>query len=141
MIILLFFSLGVNYFNAHAYSITMEKVYISEKQTIKSPSSPSENVVKADVNRSSIIENGKNHRLELDGHQLLSVWGIQAVPAFGDKEVKILLDGETLTITGQNLEIKLLDLEKGQLIVKGYVTGMRYSSSGGEKGVLKKIFK
>ena len=118
----------------------MEKVYINEKQAIKPPSRASEKVKIAENTPASTIEKSRNHRIELDGHQLLSVWGVKAVPTFGDKEIKILLDGESLLVTGQNLEIKLLDLEKGQLIAKGYVTGLKYSS-GGEKGVLKKIFK
>ena len=85
-------------------------------------------------------DNTRNHRIEIDGHQLISIWGVKGVPTFGDKEVKIQLDGETLFLSGQNLEIKLLDLEKGQLTVKGYLTGLKYTSSV-EKGVLKKIFK
>lgn len=90
---------------------------------------------------SSKPTDNRNHRVEIDGHQLISIWGVKGVPTFGDKEVKIQLDGEMLLLSGQNLEIKLLDLEKGQLIVKGYVTGLKYTSSGAEKGVLKKIFK
>ncbi len=90
---------------------------------------------------SSKTTDNRNHRVEIDGHQLISIWGVKSVPTFGDKEVKIQLDGEMLVLSGQNLEIKLLDLEKGQLIVKGYVTGLKYTSSSTEKGVLKKIFK
>lgn len=118
----------------------MEKVYLNEKQAIKSPSNTLSSGAKAENNSSSTVEKSKNHRIELDGHQLISVWGVKGVPTFGDKEIKIQLDGETLSVTGQNLEIKLLDLEKGQVIAKGYVNGLRYSSTG-EKGVLKKIFK
>ncbi len=118
----------------------MEKVYLNEKQAIKSPSNTLSSGVKAENNSSSTVEKSKNHRIELDGHQLISVWGVKGVPTFGAKEIKIQLDGEALSVTGQNLEIKLLDLEKGQVIAKGYVNGLRYSSTG-EKGVLKKIFK
>ena len=119
----------------------MEKVYINEKQTIKSPKNTSDVGVKAENTSSSAVERNRNHRLELDGHQLISVWGVKGVPTFGDKEIKIELENEVLTITGQNLEIKLLDLEKGQVIAKGYVNGLRYSSGSAEKNLLKKLFK
>jgi sporulation protein YabP len=82
------------------------------------------------------------HRLELDNHKLLSVSGVKGVPVFNDKEVKVVLDGETLSVSGQNLEIKLLDLDTGKLLVGGYVTSLKYSSSsGGEGGFIKKLFK
>jgi sporulation protein YabP len=81
------------------------------------------------------------HRLELDYHKLLSLSGVRGVPVFNDKEVKVVLDGETLSVSGQNLEIKLLDLDTGKLLVGGYVTSLKYSSSGGEGGIIKKLFK
>ena len=119
----------------------MEKAYYKEKTGAKATENQVLQGVKAQNTNSSMLERGKNHRLELDGHELLSVWGVKSVPTFGDKEIKIQLDGETLSVTGQNLEIKLLDLEKGQIIAKGYVTGLKYSSGNVEKGVLKRIFK
>ena len=116
----------------------MEKVYLNEKHTSKTSASTLSSGAKDDAESISILEKNKNHRVELDGHQLISVWGVKGVPTFGDKEMRIILDNESLFVTGQNLEIKLLDLEKGQIIAKGYVTGLKYSS-GGEKGVLKKM--
>lgn len=121
--------------------MTMEKVYINEKQAIKSPNSTSQKVVTSGSTSSAPVEKSRNHRLELDGHQLLSVWGVKGVPAFGDKEIKIQLENESLLVTGQNLEIKLLNLDQGQVIAKGCVTGLKYSSGGVEKGFLKRIFK
>ena len=119
----------------------MEKVYYREKTPSKSDENKILQSVKAENVNSSHLEKNKNHRLELDGHELLSVSGVKSVPTFGDKEIKIQLDGESLSVTGQNLEIKLLDLEKGQIVAKGYVTGLKYSSGNIEKGMLKRIFK
>ena len=125
----------------------MEKI----NNNVKSASNSSKISVAGGQNTFATTENtnlssskptdNRNHRVEIDGHQLISIWGVKSVPTFGDKEVKIQLDGEMLVLSGQNLEIKLLDLEKGQLIIKGYVTGLKYTSGGAEKGVLKKIFK
>ena len=118
----------------------MEKAYNISKTTRKTDLVSPKSTVMNEKSTAISAEKSKNHRLELDGHQLISVWGVKGVPTFGEKEIIIQLDGENLLISGHNLEIKLLDLEKGQLIAKGYVTALRYSSSL-EKGVLKKIFK
>jgi sporulation protein YabP len=119
----------------------MEKVNNYVKSTIKTPTDAVSHVAKPENLSFSTNGSVKNHRLELDGQQLLSVSGVKGVPTFGDKEIKIQLDGQILIATGHNLEIKLLDLEKGQMIAKGVVTGLRYTTGSVEKGLLKKIFK
>ena len=81
------------------------------------------------------------HKVELDNHSLLSVTGVKGVPTFSDKEIKVMLKDENMLVTGQNLEIKLLDLERGNLVATGYVTGLKYSSGNVETGVLKRLFK
>ena len=119
----------------------MEKVNNYVKSTIKTPTDAVSHVAKPENLAFATNGSVKNHRLELDGQQLLSVSGVKGVPTFGDKEIKIQLDGQILVATGHNLEIKLLDLEKGQMIAKGVVTGLRYTTGSVEKGLLKKIFK
>lgn len=81
------------------------------------------------------------HKVELDNHSLLSVTGVKGVPTFSDKEIKVLLKDENMLVTGQNLEIKLLDLDRGNLVATGFVTGLKYSSGNVETGVLKRLFK
>lgn len=81
------------------------------------------------------------HKVELDNHSLLSVTGVKGVPTFSDKEIKVLLKDENMLVSGQNLEIKLLDLERGNLVATGFVTGLKYSSGNVETGVLKRLFK
>ena len=82
-----------------------------------------------------------HHKVEIDNHSLLSVTGVKGVPTFSDKEIKVMLKDENMLVTGQNLEIKLLDLERGNLVATGYVTGLKYSSGNVETGVLKRLFK
>ncbi|MBR2485824.1 MAG: YabP/YqfC family sporulation protein [Clostridia bacterium] len=77
-----------------------------------------------------------HHKVELDNHSLLSVTGVKGVPTFSDKEIKVLLKDENMLVSGQNLEIKLLDLERGNLVATGFVTGLKYSSGNVETGVL-----
>ena len=82
-----------------------------------------------------------HHKVELDNHSLLSVTGVKGVPTFSDKEIKVMLKDENMLVSGQNLEIKLLDLERGNLVATGFVTGLKYSSGNVETGVLKRLFK
>ena len=82
-----------------------------------------------------------HHKVELDNHSLLSVTGVKGVPTFSDKEIKLMLKDENMLVSGQNLEIKLLDLERGNLVATGFVTGLKYSSGNVETGVLKRLFK
>lgn len=82
-----------------------------------------------------------HHKIELDNHSLLSVTGVKGVPTFSDKEIKVMLKDENMLVSGQNLEIKLLDLERGNLVATGFVTGLKYSSGNVETGVLKRLFK
>lgn len=81
------------------------------------------------------------HKVELDNHSLLSVTGVKGVPTFSDKEIKVILKDENMLVSGQSLEIKLLDLERGNLVATGFVTGLKYSSGNVETGVLKRLFK
>ena len=84
----------------------------------------------------------KSHSLELNNHRLLSLSGVMAVPQVGEKELRVVLDGETLVISGQNLEVDFLSVEDGRLICKGYVTALKYSStSTSQGGFIKKLFK
>ena len=103
----------------------------SNVSTLQSGAKPTKQEDKGDI----------RHKVELDNHSLLSVTGVKGVPTFSDKEIKVLLKDENMLVSGQNLEIKLLDLERGNLVATGFVTGLKYSSGNVETGVLKRLFK
>ena len=112
-------------------SFAEKKLTSSNVSTLQNGAKPTKQEDKGDI----------RHKVELDNHSLLSVTGVKGVPTFSDKEIKILLKDENMLVTGQNLEIKLLDLERGNLVATGYVTGLKYSSGNVETGVLKRLFK
>ena len=86
-------------------------------------------------------KSARGHKLEMDHHRSLSMTGVKDVPVFTDKNVTVILDGETLFITGQDLSVKNLDVENGKLSLTGTVYSLKYSSSSSPKSVLKKLFK
>lgn len=82
----------------------------------------------------------RGHKLELDHHRAMSMTGVKDVPVFTDKNITVVLDGETLYVTGQNLSVKNLDVENGKLSVNGVVHALKYSAQG-STSLVKRIFK
>ena len=113
--------------------------YFAEKKSTSSNVSTLQNGAKPTSQQED--KGDIRHKVELDNHSLLSVTGVKGVPTFSDKEIKVMLKDENMLVSGQNLEIKLLDLERGNLVATGFVTGLKYSSGNVETGVLKRLFK
>lgn len=82
----------------------------------------------------------RGHKLELDHHRAMSMTGVKDVPVFTDKNITVILDGETLYVTGQNLSVKNLDVENGKLSVLGTVNSIKYSAQG-SMSLIKRILK
>ena len=82
-----------------------------------------------------------SHKLELDHLHGASMTGIAGVPTFTDKTAIIRLKDETLTIVGQNLEIKTLDVESGKLVLSGRIFSVKYSASSAPTSFFKRILK
>lgn len=82
-----------------------------------------------------------NHKVELDHLHAMSVTGVEDVPTFTDKTIVIRLKDETLTVSGQNLSVKSLDVTEGKLQIEGQVNALKYSSSSTPTSFAKRIFK
>jgi len=81
------------------------------------------------------------HKIELDRLHGVSMTGVLAVPTFTDKTMSIKLQDETLTLIGQDLEIKTLDTESGRLVVSGKINSLKYSTSVAPTSFFKRILK
>ena len=82
-----------------------------------------------------------SHKVELDHLHAMSVTGVEDVPTFTDKAVVIRLKGETLTVSGQNLAVKNLDVTEGKLQIEGQVNALKYSAQTSPTSFAKRIFK
>ncbi len=82
-----------------------------------------------------------SHKVELDHLRAMSVTGVEDVPTFTDKTIVIRLKDETLTVSGQNLSVKNLDVADGKLQIEGRVNALKYSASGSPTSFAKRIFK
>lgn len=88
------------------------------------------------------------HQLTLTNRENIAIKGVGQVISFDDAE--IILDTEMggLTVSGEDLHIKQLDLDKGVISIDGLIRRMEYADNtrarGGKgkgKGLLERLLK
>ncbi len=67
------------------------------------------------------------HTLSLDNRKSLSLSGISEVDSFDDKSITAYTDLGKLSISGEKLNIKKLNLAEGELEVEGKISSLVYS--------------
>lgn len=74
-----------------------------------------------------------NHKLSINMRKSVALTGVTDVVSFDDAEV--LLDTELgmLTITGNELHVKGLNLEAGEMSVTGQINALKYGDEGARK--------
>lgn len=71
---------------------------------------------------------GHSHSLTIANRERVHITGVIGVDSFDDEEVNLETEMGMLTIRGEELQIKQLDLEKGQFAVEGCVSALQYAS-------------
>lgn len=66
------------------------------------------------------------HKLTLDGRERLTMTGVTEVLSFDDSSVIMKTHLGTLTVLGENLVLKTLSAEGGNLVVNGHVHALQY---------------
>lgn len=89
--------------------------------------------------KSSTVE----HDVIMRGRKLLDITGVKQVESFDSEEFLLETVMGFLSIRGQNLQMKNLDVEKGIVSIKGKVFDLVYVDDNGDKakGFLSKIFR
>lgn len=70
------------------------------------------------------------HEVLLHNREHLRVKGVLHVESFDDRQIVLDTDLGTLTIEGEDLQIKQLDLEAGDFAVAGLFSALSYSVGG-----------
>ncbi|MGG6312071.1 sporulation protein YabP [Paenibacillus macerans] len=86
----------------------------------------------------------KHQELRLMNRKLLDISGVLNVESFDSEEFLLQTELGHLTIRGQNLHIKNLNLEQGLVSIEGLVNSLSYldpGSSSSGKGLLGKLFR
>lgn len=85
------------------------------------------------------------HRLIIHNRETIDVTGVLHVDSFDDEEVILETEQGLLAIRGEDLHIRQLNLEKGELAVEGLILELAYSDDkrlkDRGKGLFERLFK
>lgn len=80
------------------------------------------------------------HKLTLDQRRNLIMTGVTEVVSFDDTAVILRTELGTLLVQGQQLQLKTLSVEGGQLAVEGTVSALSYEEPRQKGGLLGRLF-
>ena len=80
------------------------------------------------------------HRLTLDGRQQLMVSGVTEVVSFDENTVVLTTDMGTLLVAGNQLQLRNLSSEGGQVAVEGKVSAISYEEPRTAGNWLSRLF-
>lgn len=69
-----------------------------------------------------------SHSLQVINREQVMVSGVTAVDAFDEEEILLETELGGLTLRGEELQIRQLDLESGKFAVEGYITSLIYTA-------------
>ncbi|MBS4008445.1 MAG: sporulation protein YabP [Clostridium sp.] len=85
------------------------------------------------------------HRLIIQNRESMDVTGVLHVDSFDDEEVILETEQGILAVRGEELHIKQLNLEKGELAIEGLILELAYSDDkrfrDRGKGLFERLFK
>ena len=81
------------------------------------------------------------HKLTLNDRKGLTMTGVTEVLSFDEDSVILQTGLGTLAVHGQDLQLKNLSLEGGQVAVEGTVTALIYQETRQSQGFLSRLFK
>lgn len=82
------------------------------------------------------------HKLTLDRRGDLQMTGVTEVVSFDEETVVLGTELGTLVVQGQELQLKTLSVEGGQVTVKGKIAGLNYEEPRREKdGWLRRLLR
>src|SRR5690554_2502919 len=74
---------------------------------------------------------GRSHSILMENREKVTITGVEDVDSFDEAAVLLVTDLGYITLHGIDLHISKLNLEDGQLIVEGEITGVEYSDNEG----------
>lgn len=80
-----------------------------------------------------------NHRIVLDRRENLRIEGVTEVVSFDDTSVLLRTTQGTLLVGGQELKLRALTLDGGQVAVDGTVSLLQYEDTRARGGFLRRL--
>lgn len=81
------------------------------------------------------------HKLTLNDRKALTMTGVTEVMSFDEQSVVLQTDLGTLTVHGQDLQLKNLSLDGGQVAVEGQVAALIYEEPRPARGWLGRLIR
>lgn len=79
--------------------------------------------------------NQGNHKVVIDNRGRIDISGVLNVDSFDDQEIVLETEQGLLAMRGEEMHIKHLNLEQGELLIEGFLLELAYSE---KKGFLRK---
>lgn len=80
------------------------------------------------------------HKLTLNQRSSLTMTGVTEVVSFDENTVLVRTDLGTLTVQGQQLQLKTLSVEGGQIAVEGNISSLQYEEPRQQGGWVRRLF-
>ena len=84
------------------------------------------------------------HSLMLENRQNGRITGVKDIKSFDEKEILLFTQAGKLVIKGEQLQVKQLDLEKGEVDLEGKVDSLTYLSKNTDnrdESLLRRMFR
>ena len=82
----------------------------------------------------------KNHSLSMENREKLSLGGVEDVSGFDENLIVLTTSQGDLTIRGEQLHIDRIDLEAGQLEVRGHIQELSYGEAPRSGSLWSRLF-
>lgn len=76
----------------------------------------------------------RSHSVLMENRERVTITGVEDVDSFDELAVLLVTELGYITLHGLDLHISKLNLEEGQLIVEGEISGMEYSDHNVGRG-------
>lgn len=77
--------------------------------------------------------NTKKHSISLESRTILNVSAVDEVLSFDEDMISLAIGDEVLNISGENLSVKNLSIDHGDVSVSGLITAMVYFDNSSRK--------
>ena len=78
--------------------------------------------------------------LTLEGRAVLTVGGVEEVLRFDEREICMRTGEGDLTVRGEDMTISRLNVEGGDVHIRGRISELCYEDSAPERGLLARLF-
>lgn len=94
---------------------------------------------KITINNNIPKKENRNSFLTLENRQQLKLTGVTEAISTNTNIIQLKINGEIVTINGNNLQVSKLDIDEGIVEANGLIDCVNYNKSS--KGFFKKLFK